>query len=244
MPELEKRYLSHQNRKDGIHLHKLISLVYSAIKSEDQFLDIDQVEEPIISDGFALLKFNERKGASIRFFICVDGRYIGFLNKYNYSGFERKVVVTYANHRKAFDGIKGEKWYSGRDGNEAVMILADSEVHRSLIPQAPFPIYVGMDPVSFFECIRAILGYRKGYGYSVARFILLSEFMPFRLGISGEDLSRAIDVYLETGIKSGIIISRQGKLTINGKAFRSTSVTAKYYYGYIERARKKSLYDF
>jgi hypothetical protein len=68
--------------------------------------------------------------------------------------------------------------------------------------------------------------------------------MPFRLGINGEDLSKTIDFYLDTGIKSGIITSRQGKLMINGKAFRSPSITAKYYFGYMERARKKSLYDF
>ncbi len=244
MPEILTDLIKQANNKEGIELHKLISLVYSAIKSEDQFLDIDQVEQPIISDGFALLKLNERKGIPIRFFICIDGRYSGILSRYNYSGFERKVLVTYANHRKTFEGLTGEKWYSGRDGSEALIVRPDSELHLSLIPQAPFPVYEGMDPVSFFDCIRAILGYRKSYGYSLARLILFNELMSFRFGISGEVLSRAIDSYLETGIKSGIILSRQGKLMVNGKAFRSPSITARYYYGYMERSRKKSLYDF
>ncbi len=244
MPELKTYSFEQSNNKEGIYLHKLISMVYSAIKSQEQFLDIDQVERPAVSNGFALLKFNERNGNPIRFFLCIDGRYFGYLNRYNYSGFERKILVTYANHRKAFDGLTGEKWYSGRDGSEALVVLPDSEMHLSLIPQAPFPVYEGIDPVSFFECMRAVLGYRKSYGFSVARLILLNELMPFRLGINGEDLSKTIDFYLDTGIKSGIITSRQGKLMINGKAFRSPSITAKYYFGYMERARKKSLYDF
>ena len=87
MPELKTYSFEQSNNKEGIYLHKLISLVYSAIKSQDQFLDIDQVEQPAVSNGFALLKFNERNGNPIRFFLCIDGRYFGYLNRYNYSGF-------------------------------------------------------------------------------------------------------------------------------------------------------------
>ena len=243
-PDVQEMHILSNSIKDEIKLHGIISLVYSAIKSDDQFLDIDSAEPPILSGGFALLHFKEPRGNSIRFFICVDESFIWLMKRYNCSGFERSIIVTYADRRKFFDGFETEKWFSGREGNEAIIVKEASEEHRIFIPQLPFPVYNGINPVSFYNCMRAILGYRKEYSVSEVKLLLMRELRPFMLAMEVDELLRLIENYVEQGIKSHLFVGDRGKYKLNGKAFRSDSITAKYYYGYLERSMKKSLYDF
>ncbi|MHB8360534.1 MAG: hypothetical protein ACYDAO_09810 [Thermoplasmataceae archaeon] len=230
--------------KTAFHLHTLLSLVYSAIKTEPEFYDLDIVDEPVISNGFALLRFAETKGNSVRFFICRDSRFIENLKRYNQSGFERSILVTYGHQRKYFEGINSEKWFSGREGNDAIILSETKNEERRYLSQLPFPVYYGMSTIAFFICMRAVLGFRKSYSVSTSKLLMYREFKPFSIGINSEELIKMIEQHIEYGYKSGIMIKTKGTLRINGMAFRSNSILMKYYFTYLERSKKQSLYDF